>query len=161
MSDEDNNDIEDSTVEQGEEALAEADTAVEEAEGAEEDTEQAEESAIEEAVAAAETDGEVPTQPKGIDPDINLDVLLQVPVALSIEVGRTQMPISQLLETGEGSIIELSRHVGEPLDVLVNGTLIAKGVVVVVKEKFGLQITDIISPEDRVKNLSSNQLSLD
>lgn len=103
---------------------------------------------------------ETPTQTQSKDGDINLDVLLQVPVALSIEVGRTHMPIGELLETGEGSVIELGRLVGEPLDVLVNGTLIAKGIVVLVNEKFGIQITDIISPEDRVKNLNSHQLHL-
>ena len=85
--------------------------------------------------------------------DVNIDALLKVPVSLAIEVGRTQMSLSDLLETQEGSVIELNRHLDEPLDILVNGTLIAHGVVVLANEKFGLQITDIISLEERARSL--------
>lgn len=85
--------------------------------------------------------------------DVNIEALLKVPVSLSIEVGRTQMPLSELLETQEGSVIELDRHLDEPLDILVNGTLIAHGIVVLANEKFGLQITDIISLEERARSL--------
>ncbi|PCJ26650.1 MAG: flagellar motor switch protein FliN [SAR86 cluster bacterium] len=85
--------------------------------------------------------------------DVNIDTLLKVPVSLAIEVGRTQMTLSDLIETQEGSVIELDRLLDEPLDILVNGALIAHGVVVLANEKFGLQITDIISLEDRARSL--------
>jgi flagellar motor switch protein FliN/FliY len=85
--------------------------------------------------------------------DINLDTLLKVPVSLSIEVGRTRMSINDLLHTREGTVIELDRLMDEPLDILVNGSLIAHGVVVLANDRFGIQITDIISQHDRVKSL--------
>ena len=85
--------------------------------------------------------------------DVNIETLLKVPVSLAIEVGRTQMSLSDLLETQEGSVIELERLLDEPLDILVNGALIAHGVVVLVNERFGLQITDIISLEERARSL--------
>lgn len=83
----------------------------------------------------------------------NLDVILDVPVTLSMEIGRTTISIRNLLQLNQGSIIELDRLAGEPLDVLVNGTLIAHGEVVVVNEKFGIRLTDVISPADRVRKL--------
>ncbi|MEX0963850.1 MAG: flagellar motor switch protein FliN, partial [Pseudohongiellaceae bacterium] len=79
--------------------------------------------------------------------------LLKVPVSLAIEVGRTKLNLNDLLGTREGSVIELDRHLDEPLDILVNGALIAHGVVVLSNEKFGLQITDIVSLEERARNL--------
>ena len=85
--------------------------------------------------------------------DVNLDTLMKVPVQLSIEVGRTRMSISELLETREGSVIELERLLDEPLDILVNGTLIAHGVVVLANERFGIQITDIVSPQERARSI--------
>ena len=85
--------------------------------------------------------------------DVNLDTLLKVPVSLSIEVGRTRMSIHELLGTREGAVIELDRLLEEPLDILVNGSLIAHGVVVLANDRFGLQITDIVSPVDRVKSI--------
>lgn len=85
--------------------------------------------------------------------DVNIEALLKVPVSLAIEVGRTKMALSDLLETKEGSVIELERMLDEPLDVLVNGALIAHGVVVLTNERFGLQITDIISLEERARSL--------
>lgn len=85
--------------------------------------------------------------------DINLDTLLKVPVSLSIEVGRTRMTISELMETREGSVIELERLLEEPLDILVNGSLIAHGVVVLANDRFGIQITDIVSPQDRALSI--------
>jgi flagellar motor switch protein FliN len=85
--------------------------------------------------------------------EVNLDTLLKVPVSLSIEVGRTKMNISDLLTTREGSVIELDRLMDEPLDILVNGSLIAHGVVVLANDRFGIQITDIVSPYERVKIL--------
>jgi len=85
--------------------------------------------------------------------DVNIEALLKVPVSLAIEVGRTQMSINELLETQEGSVIELERLLEEPLDILVNGALIAHGVVVLANNRFGLQITDIISLEERARSL--------
>ncbi len=85
--------------------------------------------------------------------ETNLDVILDIPVTLSMEIGRTELPIHNLLQLNQGSVVELDRLAGEPLDVLVNGTLIAHGEVVVVNEKFGIRLTDVISPAERVKNL--------
>ncbi len=85
--------------------------------------------------------------------DIKLDAILDVPVVISMEIGRTRINIRNLLQLNQGSVVELDRLAGEPMDVLVNGTLIAQGEVVVVNEKFGIRLTDIVSPADRVKKL--------
>jgi flagellar motor switch protein FliN len=85
--------------------------------------------------------------------DVNLEVILDVPVTLSMEVGRTRIPIRNLLQLNQGSVVELDRAAGEPLDVFVNGTLIAHGEVVVVNEKFGIRLTDVISPAERIRKL--------
>jgi flagellar motor switch protein FliN len=85
--------------------------------------------------------------------EVNLDVILDIPVSVSMEIGRTRMPIRNLLQLNQGSVVELDRLAGEPMDVLVNGTLIAHGEVVVVNEKFGVRLTDIISQAERVKRL--------
>ena len=85
--------------------------------------------------------------------DVNLNAILDVPVTISMEIGRTRISIRNLLQLNQGSVVELDRLAGEPMDVLVNGTLIAKGEVVVVNEKFGIRLTDVISPADRVKRL--------
>ena len=90
---------------------------------------------------------------RGDKGDVHLDAILDVPVTISMEIGRTQITIRNLLQLNQGSVVELDRLAGEPMDVLVNGTLIAKGEVVVVNEKFGIRLTDIISPADRVKRL--------
>ena len=86
--------------------------------------------------------------------DLNLDVILDVPVTLSMEIGRTQINIRNLLQLNQGSVVELDRFAGEPLDILVNGTLIAHGEVVVINDKFGIRITDVISLSERVKKLA-------
>ncbi|EJM87659.1 MULTISPECIES: flagellar motor switch protein FliN [unclassified Pseudomonas] len=95
--------------------------------------------------------------PKNNDPvsleGPNLDVILDIPVSISMEVGSTDINIRNLLQLNQGSVIELDRLAGEPLDVLVNGTLIAHGEVVVVNEKFGIRLTDVISPSERIKKL--------
>ncbi len=83
----------------------------------------------------------------------NLDVILDIPVTISMEVGGTQISIRNLLQLNQGSVVELDRLAGEPLDVLVNGTLIAHGEVVVVNEKFGIRLTDIVSPSERIRRL--------
>lgn len=85
--------------------------------------------------------------------DVNLDLIQDVPVTLAMEVGRTQITIRNLLQLNQGSVVELDRTAGEPLDVYVNGTLIAHGEVVVVNEKFGIRLTDVISPSERIKKL--------
>ncbi len=83
----------------------------------------------------------------------NLDVILDIPVTISMQVGNTDITIRNLLQLNQGSVVELDRLAGEPLDVLVNGTLIAHGEVVVVNEKFGIRLTDVISPSERIKKL--------
>ena len=82
-----------------------------------------------------------------------LDVILDIPVSLSLEVGRTNLPIRNLLQLTQGSVVELDRLAGEPLDVMVNGTLIAHGEVVVVNEKYGIRLTDVMSPHERIQKL--------
>ena len=83
----------------------------------------------------------------------NLEVILDIPVTLSMEVGSTEISIRNLLQLSQGSVIELDRLAGEALDVMVNGTLVAHGEVVVVNDKFGIRLTDIISPSERIKKL--------
>ena len=85
--------------------------------------------------------------------NLELDVVLDIPVLISMEVGNTKIAIRNLLQLTQGSVIELDRLAGEPLDVLVNGTLIAHGEVVVVNEKFGIRMTDVVSPSERIKKL--------
>lgn len=86
--------------------------------------------------------------------DVSLDSILDVPVTIAMEIGRTRINIRNLLQLNQGSVVELDRLAGEPMDVLVNGTLIAQGEVVVVNDKFGIRLTDVISPADRVKRLA-------
>ncbi len=85
----------------------------------------------------------------------NLDFILDIPLEISVELGRSRMLISELLQLGQGSIIELNKLAGEPLEIYVNQKLLARGEVVVVNEKFGIKMTDIISPLERVKQLGS------
>ncbi|WP_423187046.1 flagellar motor switch protein FliN [Alishewanella sp. d11] len=82
-----------------------------------------------------------------------LDTILDIPVTISMEVGRAKISIRNLLQLNQGSVVELERIAGEPLDVLVNGTLIAHGEVVVVNDKFGIRLTDVISQIERIKKL--------
>jgi flagellar motor switch protein FliN len=85
--------------------------------------------------------------------EVNLDVVLDIPVTLSLEVGRSQISIRNLLQLNQGSVVELDRATGEPFDIYVNGTLIAHGEVVVVNDKFGIRLTDVISPAERIRKL--------
>ena len=94
---------------------------------------------------------DTPRMASGDEP--NLDVILDIPVTLSMEIGRTEIPINHLMQLNQGSVVELDRLAGEPMDVLINGTLIAHGEVVVVNEKFGIRLTDVISPAERLKKL--------
>jgi len=90
-------------------------------------------------------------RPEGDGPE--LDVILDIPVRISMEVGCTQIPIRNLLQLNQGSVVELDRLAGEPLDVLVNGTLIAHGEVVMVNDKFGIRLTDVVSQSERIQRL--------
>lgn len=96
---------------------------------------------------------ELQSESKQVTVNPELEVILDIPVTISMEVGRTSITIRNLLQLNQGSVIELDRLAGEPLDVLVNGTLIAHGEVVVVNEKFGIRMTDVISPAERIKKL--------
>ncbi len=87
------------------------------------------------------------------DSNVELDMILDIPVTLSVEIGSTKINISNLLKLNQGSVIELDRLAGEPMDVVVNGTLIAHGEVVVVNEKFGIRLTDVLSASERIKNM--------
>nr|WP_127718020.1 flagellar motor switch protein FliN [Halobacteriovorax sp. HLS] len=83
----------------------------------------------------------------------NLDFILDIPLKVTVELGRTEVMIKDLLQLGQGSVLELDKLAGEPLEILVNGKLVAKGEVVVVNEKFGIRLTDIISPIERIETL--------
>ena len=85
--------------------------------------------------------------------DRNLSLIIDIPLRVTVELGRTKMVVSDLLNLGQGSVIELSKLAGEPMEVLVNDKLVARGEAVVVNEKFGVRLTDIISPKERVEQL--------
>ena len=97
----------------------------------------------------APTPGQLPTG------DINM--ILDIPVQLTVELGRTRIPIKNILQLAQGSVVELVALAGEPMDVLVNGYLIAQGEVVVVNDKFGIRLTDIVTPSERMRRLSKGQ----
>jgi flagellar motor switch protein FliN/FliY len=86
--------------------------------------------------------------------DINM--VLDIPVLLSVELGRTKVPIKHILQLGQGSVVELDALAGEPMDVLVNGYLIAQGEVVVVNDKFGIRLTDVVTPSERLRRVSKS-----
>jgi len=102
-----------------------------------------------------ENEAQFPTLERGhgIKSMKDLDFLLDIHLEISVEIGRTKMLINDLLQLGQGSVIELTKLAGEPLEILINQKLIARGEAVVVNEKFGVRITDIISPMERVKQL--------
>ena len=83
----------------------------------------------------------------------NIDLILDIPLNISVELGKVKMLVNDLLQLGQGSIIDLSKPAGEPLEIYVNGKLVARGEVVVVDEKYGIRVTDIVSPLERVKSL--------
>jgi flagellar motor switch protein FliN/FliY len=117
-----------------------------------------EEQAAEEAKAAPKADPAPVTQlnddskPR-LNTDVDLDMVLDIPVTILMEIGRTKINIRNLLQLSQGSVVELDRLAGEPMDVLVNDTLIAHGEVVVVNDKFGIRLTDVISADERIKKL--------
>jgi flagellar motor switch protein FliN/FliY len=90
--------------------------------------------------------------PAGAGNDLNM--ILDIPVQLTVELGRTKIPIKHILQLAQGSVVELDALAGEPMDVLVNGYLIAQGEVVVVNDKFGIRLTDIVTPSERMRRLS-------
>lgn len=92
--------------------------------------------------------GTEPATPQGFD------MIMDIPVTLNVELGRTRITIRNLLQLAHGSIVELEGMAGEPMDVLINGTLIAQGEVVVVNEKFGIRLTDVITPRERIRKLN-------
>lgn|SRR5690554_3301685 len=97
-------------------------------------------------------DGQEFKEPKG-ELGLNLDFILDIPLLVTVELGRAKLPIQDLLKVSEGSVLELNKLVGEPLDVLVNGKPVARGEVVVVNEKFALRLTDIAQPPERLNHL--------
>ncbi len=146
MSEEDDKDVQDESVDQDSmadewaAAMAEQDT-----------TEEADTNTV---VEEAESIGlDEFNKPDSTTSNPDIDVILDIPVTISMQVGSTSISIRNLLQLNQGSVIELDRLAGEPLDVLVNGTLIAHGEVVVVNEKFGIRMTDVISPSERIKRL--------
>ncbi len=115
---------------------------------------------MEEDESAPETQAEVQTEVDAHSPlhdavpdARNIDIIMDIPVRISMEVGNTSISIRKLLELSRGSVVQLNRLAGEPLDVLVNGTLVAHGEVVVVDEKFGIRLTDVVSTEERIGTL--------
>lgn len=111
----------------------------------------------------AEENENAEVEEEGVDPEAGdqaereLDFILDIPLELSVELGKTKMLVNDLLQLGQGSIIELNKLAGEPLEVYINRKLIARGEVVVVNEKFGVRLTDVITPIDRVKSLASEE----
>ena len=91
---------------------------------------------------------------KTIQANNDIDMILDIPVQLTVELGRTRIPIKHILQLAQGSVIELDALAGEPMDVLVNGCLIAQGEVVVVNDKFGIRLTDIVTPSERLRRLN-------
>ncbi len=118
----------------------------------EKDTNDTEESTVD----AQESNEETPEEDgqEEQEDSSQLDFILDIPLELSVELGRTKMLVNDLLQLGQGSIVELNKLAGEPLEVYINRKLIARGEVVVVNEKFGVRLTDIITPMDRVKSLA-------
>ncbi|BDT70479.1 flagellar motor switch protein FliN [Comamonadaceae bacterium OS-1] len=97
------------------------------------------------------------SSPMGKDKDLgsqDINMVLDIPVTLSVELGRTKVPIKYILQLAQGSVVELDALAGEPMDVLINGYLIAQGEVVVVNDKFGIRLTDVVTPSERLKRLS-------
>lgn len=101
---------------------------------------------------AANLEGEISNKKKG-GSGLDLDFILDIPLSLTVEVGRSKLMIQELLQLGQGSVIELNKLMGEPFEVLVNDKLVARGEIVVVNDRFGVRLTDIISPAERVQTL--------
>ncbi len=106
-----------------------------------------------ETISAADLESLADESVSGSKNKVDLDVLMDIPVTLQLEIGRAKVSIRNLLSYTQGSVIEMDRLAGEPLDLLVNGTLIAHGEVVVINDKFGVRLTDVVSPQERIKKL--------
>ena len=123
----------------------------------------AEQTAAQGTGAAATTAGQAATsvfQPlvdSAVEGNSDIDMIMDIPVQLSVELGRTRLTIKNILQLGQGSVVELDGFAGEPMDIYVNGYLIAQGEVVVVDEKYGIRVTDIITPSDRISRLNSKR----
>jgi flagellar motor switch protein FliN/FliY len=98
---------------------------------------------------------ELPPVRAPIDERADIDLLLDVPLQITVELGQARRTIRELLELGQGSILHLTRHAGEPVDVLVNGQHIARGEVVVIDENFGIRVTEVVSPADRLRTMAA------
>ncbi|MGY8765859.1 MAG: flagellar motor switch protein FliN [Nitrospinaceae bacterium] len=113
------------------------------------------EAAVEENDEFASEEGNDKTTDKVNGEPASLDLILDIPLTVTVELGRSKMLINDLLQLGQGSVVELTKLVGDPLEVLVNNKLVARGEVVVVNEKFGVRLTDIVTPMERVKSLAT------
>ncbi len=113
------------------------------------------ETAVEEKEEVVDEEGSAETAGEESGEPASLDLILDIPLAVTVELGRSKMLINDLLQLGQGSVIELTKLVGDPLEVLVNDKLVARGEVVVVNEKFGVRLTDIVTPMERVKSLAT------
>ncbi len=106
-----------------------------------------------EAVAKAPLESFTPGGGDAGRPAADLEQILDIPITLSVEIGKSRLSIRNLLQLNQGSVVELDRMAGEPLDVMINGTLVAHGEIVVINEKFGIRLTDVVSAQERVKKL--------
>jgi flagellar motor switch protein FliN/FliY len=113
------------------------------------------EAAVEENDEFASKEGDSKTTSNIKGKPAGLDLILDIPLTVTVELGRSKMLINDLLQLGQGSVVELTKLVGDPLEVLVNNKLVARGEVVVVNEKFGVRLTDIVTPMERVKSLAT------
>ena len=113
------------------------------------------ETAVEEKEEVVDEEGSAETAGEESGEPASLVLILDIPLAVTVELGRSKMLINDLLQLGQGSVIELTKLVGDPLEVLVNDKLVARGEVVVVNEKFGVRLTDIVTPMERVKSLAT------
>jgi len=113
------------------------------------------ETAVEEKEEVVDEEGSAETAGEESGEPASLDLILDIPLTVTVELGRSKMLINDLLQLGQGSVIELTKLVGDPLEVLVNNKLVARGEVVVVNEKFGVRLTDIVTPMERVKSLAT------
>ena len=113
------------------------------------------ETAVEEKEEVVDEEGSAETAGEESGEPASLDLILDIPLAVTVELGRSKMLINDLLQLGQGSVIELTKLVGDPLEVMVNDKLVARGEVVVVNEKFGVRLTDIVTPMERVKSLAT------
>lgn len=97
------------------------------------------------------------TQPTSFAETTDFELVMDIPIKLTVQLGKTSIPIKNLMQLNQGSVLELDSLAGEPLDIMVNGFLIAQGEVVMVNDKFGIRLTDVITPNERIRKLNSNK----